>query len=230
MLSIRNKGRHRPDAAGRKPAPGPRHWKLLLYWPFYILAYWGIGLLGGRVAPVCVSTALDRAIPFDARFILPYLLWFPFWIGTLAYAFFREPRLFRRLMHFFMLSFSTAVFLFWLVPTTPGLRPDPVPGGGLCAELTRFVYWIDADVNCCPSEHIIGLYAVVFAVWDSEFLSTPLNKCLAVLVSLVIAASTVLVKQHALVDLAAASALSIACGLLCFYLPKRRARRAPRHP
>lgn len=204
-------------------APENRHWKLALWWPIYVIAYSAIGHLGGRIPPICTSLPLDYRLPYLPGFIIPYLLWFPFWVGTLVYGLVCEPKLFRRTMHFFMLTFTAAVFVFWLFPTTTGLRPED-PGSGPCALLVRFVYWIDADANVCPSEHIVGLFAVLFAVWDSKRLSKPGIKLAAVLVALIIAASTVLVKQHAVLDLAAAVVLSLVGWLICFRLPRGRTR------
>lgn len=204
-------------------APENRHWKLALWWPAYAAAYSAIGHLGGRIPPICTSLPLDAHIPFLPGFVIPYLLWFPYWVGTLLYGLILEPRLFKRTMRYFMLTFTIAVCLFWLFPTTTGLRPED-PGRGLCGLLVRFVYWIDADANVCPSEHIVGLFAVLFAVWDSERLSKPGIKLAAVLIALVIAASTVLVKQHVVLDLIAAVVLSMIGGFICFWLPRRRER------
>ena len=84
--------------------PTNAHWKLALYWPIYSVAYVLIGKLGGRIDPICTALPLDSHIPFVAAFIVPYLLWFPFWVVLLVYALIREPVLFRRTMHFFMVT------------------------------------------------------------------------------------------------------------------------------
>ena len=196
--------------------PAHSYWKLLIWWPFYLIAYGAVGRLGGRVPAVCSSLPLDYRIPYVPGFIIPYLAWFPYWIGPLLYGFLREPRLFRRLMSFFMLTFTTAVFIFWFIPTYPGLRPEPLEGRGLCRALTRFVYWIDADTNACPSEHIVGIFATLFAVWDSDRLSRPWIKVCAVVIGIAIAASTLLVRQHAVLDVAAAAVLSGIGWVICF--------------
>ena len=119
-------------------------------------------------------------------------------------------------MSYFMLTFTTAVFIFWFIPTYPGLRPEPLEGRGLCRVLTRFVYWIDADTNACPSEHIVGIFATLFAVWDSDRLSRPWIKVCAVVIGIAIAASTLLVRQHAVLDVAAAAVLSGIGWVICF--------------
>jgi len=174
-----------------------------------MLAYVLIGRLGGRVEVVSTATALDARIPFLPGFVIPYLGWILLLVALLAYGAFREPRMFIRMMLCLMAGFSTAVLIFWLFPTCCGLRPEVLPERGLCASLVRFVYWVDADANACPSEHIIGVFAIAFAVWDSKALSRPWIRGATLLASLAIAASTVLIKQHAALDLIAAVPVSL---------------------
>ena len=203
--------------------PGQRHRLLLLYWLIYLPGYVLSGRLHRPVHAVCTAIALDGRIPFVEAFIGPYLLWILILMGLVAYGVLREPRMFTHLMWFLMLTFTAAVLTFWLFPTYAGVRPAEVPGRGVFAALTRFVYWIDADANACPSEHIIGVFAIVFAVWDSRALSRPWIKGLTVLTALAIIASTALVKQHAVLDILAALPISLIGGFVCFWLPNRKA-------
>lgn len=198
-----------------------RHWLMLLFWPVYLLIYELAPHLAGDRA-ICTATVLDDYIPFRAAFALPYLMWFPFWMGTLLYAGLKEPKLFVRTMRYFMLTFSIAGTLFLLLPTTTGLRPE-VPEQGFFNWVVRLIYLNDADACVYPSEHIIGLFAVLFAVWDSEGLSKPAIKACTVAIALMIGASTMYTKQHAAIDVIAALPVSALGGLMCYRLPRQRA-------
>ena len=74
------------------------HLKLLLYWPVYGLLFYFVERVytpGGYIVMHC---ALDDAIPFCEYFLIPYLFWFVYLIGTLAYTLFCDRDGFRRML------------------------------------------------------------------------------------------------------------------------------------
>ena len=63
------------------------------------------------------------------------------------------------------------------------------------------IYASDTNTNVCPSMHVIGSFAAMFAVFDCKKLrKTTLAPTVAVLLVILVSASTVLVKQHSIVD------------------------------
>ena len=82
------------------------------------------------------------------------------------------------------------------------------------------IYAADTNTNVCPSMHVIGSFAAMFAVFDCKRLrKTVVAPILAVLLTILVSASTVLVKQHSIVDvfwgvIASAVVFVIVYGLL----------------
>lgn len=191
-----------------------RHLLLLLYWPVYCLLF----LYIERFAPgdyTPVHAALDEAIPFCEGFIIPYFLWFPYLAGMLLYTLFRDIDSFRRLMKYFILTFTAAVVLYRLFPNCQQLRPEIMPRDNALARLTAALYWIDTPTNVCPSEHVIGSAGAVFAAWNAPRLRK--HRWWILALGLVICISTVFVKQHSVLDHMAAMPVCLAGWLLCFH-------------
>ncbi len=73
---------------------------LLLFWPVFGLLF----SYAERFYPVAhyfeMHCALDDLIPFNEWFLIPYLFWFVYLIGAVAYTFFFDVKGFRRMMHF----------------------------------------------------------------------------------------------------------------------------------
>lgn len=65
------------------------HIKLLLFWPVFGLAFLALERFRPHAAYHVMHCALDDAIPFSEWALIPYLLWFVYLIGALAYTFFR---------------------------------------------------------------------------------------------------------------------------------------------
>ena len=190
-----------------------RHVLLLLYWPLYGFLFLYIERLApGGYAPV--HAAIDDAIPFCEGFIIPYLLWFPYLAGMLLYTFFRDVDSFRRLMMYFILTFTAAVVIYRLFPSCQQLRPESMPRENLLTRLTAALYWIDTPANVCPSEHVIGSAGVVFAAWNADRLRK--QRWPILLLGVLICVSTVFVKQHSVLDHLGAVPVCLAGWLLCF--------------
>lgn len=189
--------------------PAFSHLKLLLFWPAFGLLF-ALAERGGL--PVTyhpVHVPLDDAIPFCEYFLIPYLFWFVFLIGMIAYTLFFDVPAFRKMMWFTILTYSVTMAIYFLYPTCQELRPTAFARDN---ALTRFVQWFyvfDTNTNVCPSLHVIGSFSAVVGGWYSRRFSTPGWRTALVLTAVLISVSTVFLKQHSVIDIVAALPLCI---------------------
>ena len=194
-----------------------RHILLLLYWPVYLLAFLVIErYTGGVYTPI--RCAADDLIPFCEWFVIPYFLWFPYLAGMLLYTLLRDVEAFKKLMRYFILTFTAAVVIYRLFPNCQTLRPAVLPRDNFASGIVSFLYRLDTNTNVCPSEHVIGSAGVVFAAFHSEGLKR--HRGWILLLGILICVSTVFIKQHSLLDHAAALPVCLAGWLTCFWRKK----------
>lgn len=209
--------------------PGPQERRLLLFWPLFLLIF-TYAESGFPAAHYHVMHCrLDDLIPFCAWAVIPYLLWFPFVGGMLLLALLRDRPAFRRMMGFIILTYSAALLCFFLFPTCQQLRPLQLSGPDLLCRLTAAVYGTDTSTNVCPSIHVIGAVAVWLAARDMRTLPALLRRWLLPALAVSICASTVLMKQHSVLDVLAALMI---CGwgrhmVYCAPVPAAHPLRAP---
>lgn len=199
-----------------------RHLLLLSYWPLYLLAF----VVLERVYPadryIPVSSFLDSYIPFCEYFIIPYLLWFPFWIGLLVYMLRYEIPSFKRFMWYLILCLTVTLTIYFLYPTCQNLRPAEFNREGLFIWIVRCLYFIDTNTNTCPSAHIIVAVGAIICIWHSRTLSKPIVALPLTILGISICTSVVLVKQHSVIDIFTAlpiCALGYGC---CYCLPQEK--------
>ena len=80
------------------------------------------------------------------------------------------------------------------------------------------IYTADTSTNVSPSMHVLGVLGVLGAVWNAEGCRNLRNRGPTLLLSLLICAATVFVKQHSLVDILTALPVALIAGFLCFGL------------
>lgn len=180
------------------------HWKLLMYWPLYGLAF---ELLEWCVKPDfyhVMYCSLDDYIPFCEWFIIPYYYWFIALIGIHLYTFFKEPLAFRKLMRFVIFTQTLSLIIFAVYPSIQFLRPDVLPRDNMLTDLVASIYAIDTNTNVCPSLHVVGGVAVWLASLQCRKLRTPGWQCFFFISTILICISTVFLKQHSLLDIPAA--------------------------
>lgn len=145
-------------------------------------------------------TPLDAYVPFVPEFIFAYLLYYPWVLSPVVVI--RERTAFARAVAAFawMQLIASTVYI-WL--PSHMIRPT-VSGSGLAAELTRWLFSADAGWNVFPSLHVghSTLVALLFARHAPRYLPIVLSG------TLLISLSTVLVKQHYVVDAPAGVALA----------------------
>lgn len=189
---------------GTVASPAYRHVLMLLYWPIYGLLFLAVERLISMDSYTVVHCALDDLIPFNEWFLLPYLFWFVYLAGALAYTFFFDVPSFRRTMAFIMITYSVTIVIYLLWPTCQQLRPDTFARDNL---LTRFIGWFyafDTNTNVCPSIHVLGAVAASLAAWDSPRFRTGPRRAAFTAMTALICVSTVFIKQHSVLDVLAA--------------------------
>ena len=188
--------------------PERRHIKLLFYWPLFGLIF----LLLERFRPgqvyYAVHCRLDDLIPFCQWALIPYLLWFVFLIGALAYTFFCDVPAFRRMMYFVIVTYTIALLTYILFPTCQHLRPSSFEQDNILTRIIAWFYRFDTNTDVCPSLHVIGSMAAMFALWDCKRFQGRGWKAAFALMALSISLSTVFMKQHSVVDICAAAVVS----------------------
>ena len=173
---------------------------LAAFWLVFGLCFYALEwLVPGRSYQVMYHP-LDDVIPFCELFVIPYLFWFVFMGFAYVYAFFAEPRAFRRMMWFTILTYGSGLLMFLIFPTCQNLRPDVFVRDNFLTRVMAWFYTCDTSTNVCPSLHVCGSLAAAFGFVDTKRFSTKGWKTTIYIIALTICASTVFVKQHSIID------------------------------
>ena len=187
---------------------------LVLYLPIYLIWFALVERMVPSTEGCFVSyLPLDDKIPFLPGFILAYVLWYPFLIVP-------------RYAAFIIAGFSISLTICMIWPNCQLLRPSDVDTSTLCGWLVNAIYSADTPTNVLPSMHVVGCMGVLAVTFDSKYLKKV--RIPAVIIAVAICAATVFVKQHSILDVFAALALSLVLYLI-IYVAARRAvdRRQP---
>lgn len=151
-----------------------------------------------------VHCRLDDLIPFCKYAIVPYLLWFPWIPFTLFYLLYKAPRGdFWRLCLPLFTGMTMALLFYAIVPNGLALRPRFVPGSDIFARLVRAIYRSDTPMNVCPSIHVFNSVTLMLAYYRSSIFDAPRRRWMrpaAMVLCVSITMSTMLLKQHSVID------------------------------
>lgn len=209
---------------GNLNSPEFCHLKLLLYWPIYGLMF----LFVERFYPVesyhVVYCFLDDWIPFNEWFLIPYLFWFLFLVGIHLYTLLYDVEAFRKLMRYVMGTFTFCIVIYLVFPNCQQMRPAEFARDNVLTRFLAGLYRVDTSTNVCPSLHVVGALGVMFAAWHSKGLEAPGWKAGFSVAAVLISVSTVFLKQHSVIDVAAAIPISLGGYWLCFLRKGKRCR------
>ena len=174
-----------------------------------------------------VHCALDDLIPFNEYFIIFYVIWYPFWIGMLIYTMCFEVPTYKRLLGFFLICYSISLMIYIVYPTGIDMQPTEFENKNFFTWVTQIVYDADMNTSVCPSDHVIGAFAVVFAAADSKRFSGKKSMAVILFLAIMISISITFVKQHSALDILFAAPV-IAVGYLICFNPERIRRKRER--
>ncbi len=196
------------------------------------LLYFGIQVFEGPAHEI--YTKLDEKIPYAPQTIFIYALWFPLVMFFPLFVHHFSAALYLRHMIALVLDIVLSCIIYLVYPTSFA-RPKP-PGAGL-GRLMRFVYRVDfKGKNCMPSMHCSMCFLMIFSTiaavrlgaagaglagmarqlaggGAAEQLSMLAAVCI-IIVCLLIVASTVLTKQHVIVDVVTGLIMAVVCWIL----------------
>lgn len=176
-----------------------------------------------------IHSLADDKIPFCPYFIIPYVLWYFFLIGTVIYFAVSCPSKKEYYQYLGTLGVGMTLFLLisYVYPNGQQLRPDlSVAGDGVFISAIRFLYKIDTPTNIFPSMHVFNATASCIALYQNERCRK--NKVFTagqIVLTVSIVLSTMFLKQHSVEDVMTALILNILCYQL-FYkvIPARQKR------
>jgi len=156
------------------------------------------------------SNAIDYALPFVPFFLLFYILAYVQWVGSYIYHCRESVRLCYRITTADVIAKLICLFCFVFIPTQI-VRPE-ITGNGLFELGTKFIYLVDKPINLFPSIHCLESWIcfrgalmmkkknIFYIIFQGIF-------------TLLVFASTVLIKQHFVIDIPA-GILAVEIGFL----------------
>lgn len=178
---------------------------ILLYGIFYILSF---KLLEGidwehYITPY---VGIDHMIPFVPAFVIPYLAWFLWVPFILVVLLFEDEREFCRSRNMLIIGMTLFLLFSAFIPTRLFIRPYADPNGGPFMFLLSLLYGADTPTNVFPSIHVYNTWATLYSILISkaELFQKKWFRIFAILLTILITLSTMLIKQHSIVDVAGA--------------------------
>mgnify|MGYP001115619334 CR=1 FL=1 len=173
----------------------------VIYWCIYIVSFFAVERIVTTPRYV-ISSPLDDMIPFTKYAIVFYVLWFPYIAYSLIYFVLKsEKRDFWKLSVSLMVSMMPTLLFYILMPNGIQLRPSSVEGNDIFAWAVRLIWNSDNTCNVCPSLHVIVTVLIDMAWTTSSItMDKPAWRWASHVVDILICASTVLLKQHSIID------------------------------
>ncbi len=166
-----------------------------------------------------ISLPIDALIPFCPFFVLFYILAYPQWILGYLVAGHESRDLLERTASGVLFSKLLCAIIFILLPTTL-VRPE-ITGSDLWSRLTALIYAADTPVNLLPSIHCLNSWVSFRIALKAKKMPRWYLPFTAIL-SLLVCASTVLIKQHLFVDIFCGIAVAELGFLLARIIPLHR--------
>jgi len=185
-----------------------KHLLLIIYWPIFGIVFRLLEMWENRNFTPIEWPAVDGAIPFCELFLIPYMFWFVYLVGIHIYTLFTDIEGFKKVMWFIILTYSFCAFIYLVFPNCQELRPMEFERDNFLTRFMADFYEFDTNTNVFPSMHVTGALAVHFALWHDKRFGKPAWKIIFTIITASICASTVFLKQHSILDVFPALAIS----------------------
>lgn len=143
-----------------------------------------------------IETSLDKSIPFERIFIIPYVYWYLFIAIALVYTLSKSRVGYMRIFVSIILGMCCCYVVYYIFPTQ--ITRPYVENSNILNRLIKFIYSKDKPFNCFPSIHVLNTYFIMrYAKYEygkGYFYYTQI-------VGILIILSTLFIKQHFVLDI-----------------------------
>ena len=206
---------YREFRLSRLNEPRFSHLKLLGGWLVYFLFYF----LTENLIPLerchVIHSTLDDLIPFNEYFLIFYCFWYALIVLSLGYFLLWDIDSFKRLQIYIMITQIVAMTVYILYPSVQDLRPETFVRDNFFTHLMAFIYAFDTPSGVCPSLHVAYSMGIA-SVWLKSKDAGKGWKAFVVVSVVLISLSTVVVKQHSVIDVLAAVPTGLVAELLIY--------------
>ncbi len=164
---------------------------------FNMAVYFGSRIIAGNWHHYNIESSLDRLIPIWAPSVIIYLGCYLFWAANYIIIAQQEKDI---VCQFFSADFLSRIvcLIFYLVVPTTNVRPNVDPSG-FWNQLLLYLYSIDAADNLFPSIHCLVSWFCYIGIRGNEKIPK-WYRVLSCIMALLVCASTLLTKQHVIID------------------------------
>lgn len=164
-----------------------------------------------------IHMKLDDMIPFCEYFVIPYFCWFAYVAGFVVYFIFIDKESYWPMFWFLVTGMTIFLIVSFLYPNGHELRPAVFPRDNLFTRMIANLYETDTATNILPSIHVYNSLGIHIAVQKSKRLSNHRAVQIASgILCILIIMSTVLIKQHSIVDVISAFVLAAVMYVLIY--------------
>lgn len=191
-----------------------------LYFPVYLFWFFRLEQMSPENIYI-VTNPLDSLVPFCEYFIVPYLMWFPYLFGFLAYFYVADRKKnFINLAVSLIIGLTVCLIVYTFFPNAQALRLEEYPNRNLFTQIVMLLQGFDTPTNVCPSIHVFSTVVVHVMVQKSS--CHRWVKAGSLVTAVLICLSTVFLKQHSVTDVIWGMVLAVpVCGLV-FVMRRRR--------
>jgi len=169
------------------------------------------------VAYHVIHFGIDAYIPFCEYFIIPYMLWFAYVSVTVFILGKKDKEECAKLVAFLIAGMTIFIVVSAVFPNGLNIRPRYFTRDNIFIDMVKWLYSIDTSTNVVPSIHVYNTLGIMIAVLRSHlFKGRPVVKGGMLLLGVSIICSTVLIKQHSMLDVLTATILSALIYALCY--------------
>ncbi|MDF2988976.1 MAG: superfamily protein [Eubacterium sp.] len=152
-----------------------------------------------------ITIYLDKFIPFNEWFIIPYVFWYVYTFGALLILAYTDYKTYYKLLFSIVTGMLICFIVYFFFPTTVP-RPN-VPGTNLLQKLVLIIYGNDKPYNCFPSIHMMDTLLITLFVFKHN--KNLVLKISSAVICVSIYLSTWFVKQHSILDAVASTILAV---------------------
>ena len=187
---------------------------LVFSFVFNCLVYSGSRAIAGGWYHHNIESSLDLRLPFVPQFLIVYFGCYIFWAVNYILAARQEREQVYRFFTADIISRCVCLIIFLAYPTT-NTRPV-IEGNGIWDLLAGWLYSIDAADNLFPSIHCLVSWFCYLGIRGRKEIPR-WYQSVSMVIAILVFASTLLTKQHVIVDVAG----GILLAEFCFFIGRK---------